>query len=177
QDAGQSMAAMDRQYALANRALERLRGEIAAIQTRHFQRQTEVASSLLRFQYVMSGLLLLMIGGSLAYAHRVRRQVESAPREKEALIAALPDSEATLDRRVRERAAELVRSEGRYRSLVEVRQQLFRKLMSAQEDERRRIARDLHDEIGQSLTSLLVGWRAVADAATPEEARERADDL
>jgi hypothetical protein len=74
QDAGQSMAAMDRQYALGNQALERLRGEIAAIQTRHFERQTEVTASLQRFQYAMSALLLLMIGGSLAYAHRVRRQ-------------------------------------------------------------------------------------------------------
>jgi signal transduction histidine kinase len=177
QDAGQSMASMDRQYALGNQALEKLRGEIAAIQTRHFQRQTEVASSLLRFQYVMSGLLLLMIGGSLAYAHRVRRQVETATRENEALIAALRDSEATLDCRVRERTAELVLSEGRYRSLVDVRQQLLKKLISAQEDERRRIARDLHDEIGQSLTSLLIGLRTVGDSATPEEARARADDL
>jgi signal transduction histidine kinase len=60
---------------------------------------------------------------------------------------------------------------------VEVRQQLLKKLMSAQEDERRRIARDLHDEIGQSLTSLLIGLRTIGDADTPEEARARVEDL
>src|SRR5437763_1744397 len=52
-EAGEGMAAMDRQYARANRVLERLRGEIAAVQERHFEHQTAVAASLLRFQYVM----------------------------------------------------------------------------------------------------------------------------
>jgi signal transduction histidine kinase len=157
-----------------------------------------VAASLQRFQYVVSSLILLMIGGSLAYGHKVRRQVESAAREKEGYIKALRDSEAQLERRVRERTAELVRtneslqneveerrraeealrqSEYRSRSLVEVRQQLLKKLLSAQEDERRRIAQDLHDEIGQALTSLLIGLRTVTDAETLKAARGRADDL
>src|SRR5213079_1020567 len=102
----------------------------------------------------------------------------------ESATRALRDSEVRLEQRVRERTAELVltnealrRSEGRARSLVEVRQQLLRKLMSAQEDERRRIARDLHDEIGQALTSLLIGLRTVAEAPTLEAVRGRTDDL
>jgi signal transduction histidine kinase len=197
-EAGESMAGMDRRYAQANQVLERIRGEIAAVQKRHFENQTAVAASLQRFQYVVSSLILLMIGGSLAYGHKVRRQVESAAREKEGYIKALCDSEAQLERRVRERTAELVRaneslrneveerrraeealrqSESRSRSLVEVRQQLLKKLLSAQEDERRRIAQDLHDEIGQALTSLLLGLRTVTDAATLEAARGRTDDL
>jgi PAS domain S-box-containing protein len=40
---------------------------------------------------------------------------------------------------------------------------LLDKIMTAQEDERRRISRELHDEIGQSLTSLLVGLRAAEE--------------
>ncbi|MDY3561843.1 response regulator [Gemmata sp. JC673] len=40
---------------------------------------------------------------------------------------------------------------------AEERKQLLRRVLSAQEDERRRIARDLHDGIGQSLVSLTVG--------------------
>jgi signal transduction histidine kinase len=197
-EAGERMAAMDRQYARAIQALERSRGEIAGIQKQHFDDQAALAALLQRSQYAASTLILLMIGGLLAYGHRVRRRVETTTREKEGYIKALRDSEASLDRRVRERTAELVRanealrkevedrrraeeamrrSEDRSHSLVEVRQQLLRKLMSAQEDERRRIARDLHDEIGQALTSLLIGLRTVADADSLEVARGRVEDL
>jgi signal transduction histidine kinase len=197
-EAGESMAAMDRQYARVNQILERLRGGIAAIQQQHFENQTAVAASLQHFQHVVFALILLMIGGSAAYGQRVRWRLESATRENEGYIKALRDSEAQLDRRVRERTAELVRaneslgteveerrraeaalrqSEGRYRSLIEVRQQLLKKLMSAQEDERRRIARDLHDEIGQALTSLLIGLRTLAEAPSLEAARGHAGDL
>ena len=39
---------------------------------------------------------------------------------------------------------------------------------SAQEDERRRLAGELHDDIGQSLTALTLELRRIADAAAPE---------
>ncbi|MCA9093767.1 MAG: sensor histidine kinase [Planctomycetaceae bacterium] len=49
--------------------------------------------------------------------------------------------------------------------LTETRRMLLAKLLEAQEDERGRIARDLHDGIGQSLTSLLVGLRVAEEKA------------
>lgn len=49
--------------------------------------------------------------------------------------------------------------------LAEMRHRLVAIVLSAQEDERRRISRDLHDELGQSLTSLLVGLRAIEEAS------------
>lgn len=51
---------------------------------------------------------------------------------------------------------------------------LMTQLISAEADERRRIARELHDETGQSLTALLVGLRAIAEMSERAEVREAA---
>jgi two-component system, NarL family, sensor histidine kinase UhpB len=40
--------------------------------------------------------------------------------------------------------------------------------LAAQEAERRRVAQELHDEVGQSLTAVLLGMRQVADRAPAE---------
>jgi PAS domain S-box-containing protein len=58
-----------------------------------------------------------------------------------------------------------------------LRSRLFEHVMAAREEEQRRIARDLHDGIGQSLTSLRMGLRAVEDAPTLEAARSRTHEL
>jgi signal transduction histidine kinase len=44
-----------------------------------------------------------------------------------------------------------------------VRGQLLEKIIRAQEEERKRIARELHDDTGQAITSLMVGLRAASD--------------
>jgi PAS domain S-box-containing protein len=54
----------------------------------------------------------------------------------------------------------------------DLRARLTRQLMVAQDAERRRIARELHDETGQSLTGLLVGLRTLERSQTIEEAVE-----
>jgi signal transduction histidine kinase len=48
----------------------------------------------------------------------------------------------------------------------------FRRVVEAQELERRRLARELHDETGQALTSILLGLRSLEDALGSVEARE-----
>jgi signal transduction histidine kinase len=59
-----------------------------------------------------------------------------------------------------------------YRKAVEAtRTRLLERLISAEDQERRRIARELHDETGQSLTAMLVGLRAITDMAVPPEVR------
>ena len=47
--------------------------------------------------------------------------------------------------------------------------------MRAQEEERRRLARDLHDEVNQALTAILLRLEALAQDAPPEHAQEVAE--
>jgi signal transduction histidine kinase len=53
----------------------------------------------------------------------------------------------------------------------------LRRVVSGQELERRRLARELHDETGQALTSILLGLRAVEEARSPDHMRMAASDL
>ncbi len=53
----------------------------------------------------------------------------------------------------------------------------LRRVVAGQELERRRLARELHDETGQALTSILLGLRAVEQSEGTDELRKAASDL
>lgn len=101
-------------------------------------------------------------------------------RSFERMRAALKDSmEAVaranldLERRVEERTREIERLYRELREREEWRGQLLRKVISAQEEERKRIARELHDDTSQALTALAVGLETALATLPPGISRER----
>jgi len=73
-----------------------------------------------------------------------RRTSEQALRDSEARLHELNED---LEGRVRDRTAQI--------------RAMFTRLLSAQEEERRRIARDLHDQLGQQMTALRMNLEAL----------------
>jgi signal transduction histidine kinase len=63
------------------------------------------------------------------------------------------------------------------RRSFEVRGALLRRIFESQEQERAHLARELNDGVGQHLTALRVGLRAVEEAGSAQTAGERARDL
>ena len=75
-----------------------------------------------------------------------------------------------LSEQKRKQAEEIRQAETMHRLLLE-------RAFSAQEEERRRIARELHDEAGQLLTSLLVGLRTLEDSRNIADAKAKGQRL
>jgi signal transduction histidine kinase len=59
----------------------------------------------------------------------------------------------------------------------QLRAQLLNKVVSAQEEERQRISRELHDETGQALTSLLVQLKILERNQDPAEVRAQVENI
>jgi two-component system CheB/CheR fusion protein len=79
-----------------------------------------------------------------------------------------------LERRVAERTTELTAALESLEREMNRRADLARRLSTVQEDERRRVARDLHDTVGQTLTGLALSVAGVATAGPlPAAAVER----
>ena len=99
----------------------------------------------------------------------VARTFNDMAERVEQYAGALEESKAELEQRVEERTKQV-------QQLAVVRGQLLERLISAQEEERRRVARELHDEAGQSLTVLMTGIGKAIDAL-PEGATEANEEL
>ncbi len=90
---------------------------------------------------------------------------------EEELHGARDELEARVQRRTRELAAtvEQLQREVEQRQRAEAaRSHLLTRLVSAQEEERHRISRELHDQMGQTLTAMLMSIDALALDAAPQ---------
>jgi two-component system CheB/CheR fusion protein len=86
-----------------------------------------------------------------------------------------------LEERVKDRTAQLDALNATLRSEIvshqkaeKARQQLQRRLVTAQEEERGRISRELHDEVGQQLSALMLSMKALESS---DDSAEKSDKL
>ena len=73
--------------------------------------------------------------------------------------------------------SELMNAQEALRDSESQRKGLMRQVLTVQEEERARIARELHDQVGQDLASVLVGLRVIESAETAEAAQRQAVTL
>ncbi len=104
-----------------------------------------------------------MLGRSLEYMRvRLKASIDEVER-----------ANADLEERVRERTRELERLYRELQAREEWRGQLLAKVIGAQEDERKRLARELHDETSQTLSALAMRLETAVAAFPGDLARQR----
>ncbi|RMG69993.1 MAG: HAMP domain-containing protein [Chloroflexi bacterium] len=74
-------------------------------------------------------------------------------------------------------AQDLAQAEAERAGREQMRAQYVHAVITAQEDERKRIARELHDSTSQSLTSMIIGLKAMADTCQNSELQRQIEDL
>jgi two-component system CheB/CheR fusion protein len=93
----------------------------------------------------------------------------------------LQESNDVLERRIAERTQDLAATNAALQTEIaererseQARQQLLQQIVTAQEEERRHIARELHDQLGQDLTGLILGLKSLRDgvADAPNVAKQ-----
>jgi signal transduction histidine kinase len=130
---------------------------------------TSVADEAVGLEAVRHGIQDYLIKGQ-AYGRQTARAIHYAIERKQAETA-LREAEASLQRerdqleaRVQERTAELSEANRALQAEIVQRQraeeahrQVLRRLVAAEETERGRVSRELHDRLGQDLTALKLG--------------------
>jgi signal transduction histidine kinase/DNA-binding response OmpR family regulator len=81
--AGERMATMDRKYARVSAELAALGEQVREIQHRYFNEQIAAAEYLRRFEYLIGGFIVLMVGCVTLYGNKIARKVRADEEELE----------------------------------------------------------------------------------------------
>ncbi|HEX3560623.1 MAG TPA: CheR family methyltransferase [Pyrinomonadaceae bacterium] len=117
-------------------------------------------------RFYVSGVLTLLRDGELMGYAKIARDLTESKRAEEELRRAHEELEHRVGERTRAlaQANEALRLENAERRQIErSRLQLLRQLVCTQEDERRRIAREIHDHLGQQSTALRLNLEALKE--------------
>jgi two-component system, NarL family, sensor histidine kinase DevS len=153
-------AVLSRSGSKSGRVLDRRRSE----RVDSTLEDVEVDQEIARRMGLRSGLFVPMIAGERAIGViAAHNRIGADPR--------FTDDELRLAETFAARAAVAVDLADR------VARDALRRVVEGQELERRRLARELHDETGQALTSILLGLKRVEEAKSREEARDVAVGL
>jgi signal transduction histidine kinase len=117
------------------------------------------------------GMLLCVVSSILILAVLIWRNARAlfrTDKERQQAERALREAFDELDARVKQRTAELsainevLQTEVQgHKEAESARAQLLQRLVTAQEEERRRISRELHDQMGQHLAALMLGLKTL----------------
>lgn len=129
-------------------------------------------------RFYVSGIMapLRDAEGDLTGYAKIARDLTDRKQSEDALRGAQEDLELRVAERTRELAEmnESLQAEVSQRKRSEeARVELLRRLVTAQEDERRRIALELHDSLGQYVTALSLAVRALEERITDDESVDR----
>ncbi|MEI6179821.1 MAG: CheR family methyltransferase [Chloroflexales bacterium] len=103
---------------------------------------------------IISGIVITF--ADITTLKRAKTILQEAHTELEQRVAARTQDLALANAALQAQIVERTRGE-------QIRQQLLQQLVTAQEEERRHIARELHDQMGQDLTALILSLKALQD--------------
>lgn len=125
---------------------------------------------------VAAYLLTALLTQPLRELVGVTRAVAAGDLGRQAVVRSR-DEFGALARAFSEMTGQLLRRDRELKEKERIRAELLNQVITAQEAERKRIARELHDETGQALTSLLIGLKALEGAGADAEMREKLAEM
>lgn len=107
EQAGERMAAMDQDYATVHSILARLGRLVRDIQRSHFDQQMTAAAALRRLEFVIAGLIVMMVVGVTLYGHTLALRMKQHQAERARAEEELERHRDHLEELVAQRTAQL----------------------------------------------------------------------